>query len=69
VVATVTRFPSIRRYLRDCVPCSDHIEAKETVLVTETVYCEIRVEVEERVESRARDINGTRKWLRFDRRN
>ena len=61
VVATVTRFPSIRRYLRDGVPCNDRIEAKETVLETETVYCEIRAEVEETEESRAHDINGTKK--------
>ena len=61
VVATVTRFPSIRSYLRDCVPCNGRIEAKETVLVTETFYCEIPAEVEETVESRAHDINGTKK--------
>lgn len=59
VVATVTRFPSLRRYLRDYAPCNDRIEAKETVLVTETVYGEIRAEAEETVESRAHDINGT----------
>lgn len=67
MVATVTLFLSLRMYLRDYVPRNDRTEAKETVLVTETVYCEIRAEVEETVESRAHDINGTTKWLRFDR--
>jgi len=42
-------------------PRNDRIEAKETVRVTETVYCETQNEVEETVESRAHDINGTKK--------
>jgi hypothetical protein len=53
-------------YLRDSIPCNDRIEAKETVLVSENVYFEIRADAEETVESRARDINGTTKRLRFD---
>jgi hypothetical protein len=53
LVATVIRFPILRWYPRNYVPCNDRVEAKERVLVTETVYCEIRDEAEETVDSTA----------------
>jgi hypothetical protein len=53
LVATVTRFLTLRWYLRNYVSCNDRVEAKDRVLVTKTVYCEIRDEAEETVDSTA----------------